>query len=122
MNVIMESFTILLAAISTWQIIEIWHHSHLFSGLRARVDLWEGRAGQLLRCPFCLSPWVAALSYISVSLGLYWTVSESQWIQSAGLMLYLPFVILAISRLANLANDLFHFVCRTPKANELDDP
>lgn len=52
-----------VAALATWHIVEVWHHSSLFAGVRARVELMdtEGAAGklrELLSCPFCLSVWV----------------------------------------------------------------
>jgi len=51
-----------VAALATWQAVEVWRHSSLTAGLRARTELWEGKAGELLRCPFCLSVWVGLLA------------------------------------------------------------
>lgn len=50
---------LLVAALATWHAVEVWHHSSLFAGLRARVELWEGFWGKMLTCPFCLSLWMA---------------------------------------------------------------
>lgn len=50
---------LVVAALATWQVVEVWHHSSLLAPLRARGELLEGRAGELLACPFCLTVWVA---------------------------------------------------------------
>lgn len=49
---------LVVGALATWQIVEVWRHSALLAGWRARVELLEGRVGEMLRCPFCLSVWV----------------------------------------------------------------
>ena len=103
-------FDVFIAVLATWQIIEIWHHSLLFAGLRARAELWENKLGELLGCPFCLSPWVAVLS-AGVLL-------VPAWLQISGwcvLTLRLIWYAFAISRLANICNDIAHNTSRTPK-------
>ncbi|MCI0421519.1 MAG: DUF1360 domain-containing protein, partial [Acidobacteria bacterium] len=84
---------------ATWQTIEIWHHGLIFAGWRARAELWENKLGELLTCPFCLSPWIACLMLI------LWHVPYAGWLV----------LTLAIARTANLGNDLSHHWCRTPK-------
>ncbi len=90
---------LLIAALATWQAVEIWHHSTLFADLRARVEVRGGFLAALLGCPFCTSVWVAlaaaALSRVPVAALLV--------------------EALAVSRLANLGNDVFHAWCRTPR-------
>lgn len=103
-------FDVFVAVLATWQIIEIWHHSLLFSGLRARIELWGNELGELLGCPFCLSPWVALLSVSALLL--------PQWLQITGwyvTVLRVVWYAFAISRLANLSNDMLRSWCRTPK-------
>ena len=100
-------FEITIAALATWEIIEIWHHSLLFAPLRSRVELWENKLGELLGCPFCLAPWVGALS-VSILCGaelLGWPIWQP---------LVLVWYSFAVARLANLANDYFKDKCRTP--------
>ncbi len=107
----MSPLAILVLALATWQAVEIWRHSTLFVGERAywqsREDSWLGR---MLSCPWCLSVWVAAvlvLWYLSTEpVSVISTVTKE--------LLQLPINALAISRLANLANDLTHPLCRTP--------
>jgi len=103
-------FDVFIAVLATWQIIEIWHHSLLFAGSRARVELWGNKLGELLVCPFCLSPWVAILSTIVLLV--------PTWLQISGwyvLILRLIWYAFAISRLANVCSDVMHNISRTPK-------
>lgn len=101
---------LVVAALAVWQVVEIWHHSALFAPLRARAELLEGKAGELLRCPFCLSVWVGLAVGLVVLLPAVW------WAWPAKLAV-LGF---ALSRAANLGNDLTRKWCRTPQANKLD--
>jgi hypothetical protein len=170
-----------VAALATWQVVEIWHHSSLFAPLRARAELLEGRLSELLGCPFCLSVWVGTLvgavvlvpvpaapdpawgvawvgmflsgwligtawnsllralhvpdSYprwtywfwglVSVGLFVVWVYLLCSpgwpvvpWL--AVLVLKLAVLGFALSRLANLGNDLTRHRCRTPRMNKLD--
>jgi len=96
-----------VAALATWEIVEIWHHSLLFAPLRARTELWVNKVGELLGCPFCLAPWVALLSVL-VLIAPEWC----GWSIWPGLKVIL--YSLAVARLANLGNDYFKEKCRTP--------
>lgn len=108
---------LILTALATWQIVEIWHHSYLFASWRARVDLWDGWFGQMLRCPFCLSNWVAAV--VASIAGTAYGLHENAGISSFILLTLV--VALAAARLANLGNDLGRRYCRTPKADKFED-
>ena len=102
-----------IAALATWQSIEIWHHSALFAGLRARVELWEGWIGDLLQCPHCLGPWVACGHLGLLMAGqLLPELGAAEW---AGFLVQLPGGALAACRVAQVCNDLTHGFCRTPK-------
>ncbi len=90
----MTPFKYVACALAVWEIIEIWRHSALFADWRARVELWEGSFGYMLRCSFCLSPWVAFFCVVAGFDSLLYA--------------------LGIARLANLGNDLTHAFCRTP--------
>jgi hypothetical protein len=94
--------TLLIAALATWQIVEIWHHSLLMAPLRARTEMWNNKLGELLSCPFCLSVWVGLFCTAGVTFAAVYD---------------LEYVILAfaVSRLANLGNDVFKSYCLTPK-------
>jgi hypothetical protein len=93
---------LVVAALATWQAVEVWHHGSLFADIRAKAELRADAAGfggwlaRLLLCPFCLSVWVAAAALTVTVL-----VPPVAW-------------VLAAARLANLGNDVFHARCRTP--------
>jgi len=100
---------LLVVSLATWQAVEIYRHGAIFEGTRAWFETKSasfssprllGFLGDLQACPFCLSVWTAA-----AMLGIYQT--------------QLSFVvsILAVSRLANLANDLFYRFTRTAARN-----
>lgn len=100
----METFSnLLVAALATWQAVEIWRHGAIFATRRASMEsAWRtgfrGWLSSLLLCPFCLSVWVGWLTWImTMSSWTFWLVAG-----------------LAASRLANIANDSTHHICRTP--------
>jgi len=113
---------LLIGALAVWEIVEIWQHSALMAGLRARAELLDGKVGQLLRCGFCLSVWLSFMVVPFVmpthdpvpgdTLSMAWYA-----IKTAGGMVLIAF---AVARLANLGNDLTHGWCRTPKANKME--
>ena len=97
-----------IAMLATWQTIEIWHHGHIFDELQQRLKASSRWYAYLVTCPFCLSPYVAALWLIV-------TLAESTWHTDVFYqVLYVFMLALAVSRLANLANDVFHCCTRTP--------
>lgn len=97
---------IIVAALATWQIVEIWRHSRLMASLRSRTEMWDNWLGELLSCPFCLSVWVSLFCLLGLELADNGLV---------GYILSLMIYALAISRLANLGNDVFKQFCLTPK-------
>jgi hypothetical protein len=97
---------IIIAALATWQIIEIWRHSLLFAPLRSVTEMWVNKLGELLSCPFCLSPWVAMICLALLQVQDYGL---------AGLVGSLTVKAFATSRLANLGNDFFKQWTLTPK-------
>lgn len=110
---------LVIASLATWQIVEIWHHSELLAGPRARVETWSSPIADLLRCPFCLSPWIALIAVIALRVefpeGVIWALISA--------VLKLPLWAFAVARLANLGNDLTRKICRTPKITSfLDEP
>jgi hypothetical protein len=97
---------LITAALATWQIVEIWHHSLLMAPLRSRTEMWNNKLGELLVCPFCLSVWV----------GLFCTAGlKYVYLGTAVQILSVVIQAFAVSRLANLGNDYFKTYCLTPK-------
>lgn len=121
----MNPLNLLIASLAVWEAVEIWRHSALMSGLRARAELLEGWFGKVLNCPFCLSVWLAILATPFALDPIVPTKFPAEepvvwaWysVRNVGYMLMCAF---AIARLANLGNDLTHGRCRTPKANKLE--
>lgn len=119
---------LVVIALATWQAVEIWHHSSLFAGPRARVELWDGKLAELLLCPFCLSVWVAVGVTYVVRTEVTWPAAglnlwEHVWLATGYLLMnaLMLFVVgLAGSRLANLGNDLTHGYCRTFRGNKFE--
>jgi hypothetical protein len=106
-----NTITLLIAVLAVSEIIEVWHHSHLFSEWRARVDLWESPVADMLRCPFCMAPW-ASLLVVCLILTPGGVLAE---------LPRLPVYALAIARAANLLNDWQRPFNRTPKFDKLAD-
>ena len=108
---------LILASLATWQIVEIWHHSSIMAGARARVETWSNSIADLLGCPFCLSVWVAlgstAVLHLDAPAGTIWAALVG--------LLKLPIWAFAVSRVANLGNDLTRKYCRTPKPSSFID-
>lgn len=114
----MNLTTAIIVALATWQAVEIWHHSYLFAGWRARVEIWENAFGDLLGCPFCLAPWVAFILLVLLTVSSEPTGDGYiRWHWGIDLIV----MALAASRLANIGNDLIGRRCRTPKADQLPE-
>lgn len=121
----MNTTKLLVAALATWQAVEIWRHSDLFATRRALAEESPGFKAAILRCPWCLSVWVGSLAMLlTVATTLTWKIVNKptaaldfgDWLVT---IFIAPWVwlmyALAISRLANLGNDLTHAFCRTPR-------
>lgn len=110
-------FEIGLLVIATWGFVEIIQHAHFTQELKiwleaknasntdrplryAHGEFWL----TLLNCGFCKSPWVALLCW-------------GGW-QSGVFLLQSVIIAIALARLANLANDVTYFICRTPNRRE----
>ncbi|MFW6062393.1 MAG: DUF1360 domain-containing protein [Planctomycetota bacterium] len=100
---------LIVASLATWEILELWRHGSLFAGARAVTDLWYGWIGTLLRCPFCSAPYVALICVTLLQIP-GWPGTVTSFLVWA----------MAAARGANLANDLFHGISRTPHEG-LDD-
>jgi len=99
---------VIIAALATWQAVEIWRHSSIMAGFRASVETWQpGRLQELLQCPFCLSVHVALFCVIALIMPCV--------IGPVGYVVAIPVAALAVARLANLGNDVFRRYCRTPR-------
>lgn len=126
-----------VAVLATWQIVEVWRHGALFASWRARVEIWDdlfpwGFLRDMLGCPFCLAVWAAFANVLILStdtLSGMWLLRV--WRTSDTLFTQIPIILAititklgfgfvwgsAISRAANLCNDLTHRYCRTPRSN-----
>jgi hypothetical protein len=107
---------IAVAALATWQAVEVWHHGSIFAGARAWMELKTGFWMRLLLCPFCLTVWVST-AFVLVLMTERQGTPEG-WFT---FIIWAPFYLLrmfvyglAVARLANLGNDLTHRWCRTP--------
>jgi hypothetical protein len=112
-------FSLLLAALATWQIVEIFHHGEIFARYNARIELmielpqvaalssfWKFVYSVLL-CPKCLSVWVGGCTFLSV------TFIPFAWVIAG---------ILSTSRLANFFNDWGYSVCRSKHPPQRPSP
>ncbi len=102
----MSALEFIVAALATWQIVEIWHHSLLFADWRSITEMWDNKLGELLGCPWCLSVWIGFLCAGALHLTGFPLIGPCVTIVLYGF---------AASRLANLCNDFFKSYCRTPK-------
>lgn len=104
---------LVIAALAVWESIEVWRHGSLFASRRASVELREDFIGGVLRCGFCLAPWVSWLACYVIQF-------ERHLPPQYGWLFALPVNALAVARLANLGNDMTAAWCRTPKSEGLD--
>ena len=125
----MNLIDLLIMALATWQAVEIWNHGSIFASFRARIELWNDKLGTLLLCPFCLSVWVAfaVVAIMSASVPDFPEQGVTMWRHAWLTCVWVTMkaakvfvIILAVSRLANLGNDLSHAYCRTPRSDRLD--
>lgn len=104
---------LLVVGLAVWQAVEILHHAEISLPLRRSMATLaeQGQVAyffnRVLECPFCLSVWVAGL-FLPVH---HYGGNLAVWFVN----------LLAISRLANLGNDVFYRdFTRTPRY-ELDE-
>ena len=103
-----------VSALATWQVAEILHHSQAgypWRALAAKLSSFKYTRllGDGASCVFCFSNWIGIGV---VGLGAF------HWLNTRTALLYTFIGGLAAARLANLCNDYFHYVCRTPDTNE----
>jgi len=99
-----------MAVLANWQVLEIWRHGSLFTGIRARLEARGGIVAELLLCTFCLSNWTAATLAALIlcrRFGASWDA-----------LMWWPVLTLAIARASNVLNDLTHSACRTPRLED----
>ncbi len=99
---------LIILVLATGQTIETWRHGSLFEEKRAEIEVWEdGWRKDLLRCMFCLSHWAAALMVFLFGLAALLD-SPLSW------LVQFPVYVLAVTRGAQLLNDVTKRCCRTP--------
>jgi len=104
----------LIGGLAVWQSVETIHHGVIFRCLREAARRNKELRGELswgaaVLCPFCLSHWISALIVVLLGLSLLSPV-----------FLLIP-LWLAVTRVANVLNDVFHPYTRTPK-EEIEIP
>jgi hypothetical protein len=107
---------VLVAALATWQFVEILHHSPLFEEHRVISEVRGRFFDNVLSCPWCLSCWVAyiVLCWLLPTFLLDFEGPVVFVTLKVLEILRWPLYALAVSRLANLGNDLTYRFCRTP--------
>lgn len=96
-DALFQAWSLALAALATWQTVELWNHAEIFAERRAAVENYDNFFARLLTCPQCLSVWVAGAWAVCLLVPWPWPA--------------LPVVVriaafsMAASRLANFAND-----------------
>ena len=104
-----------VAALAGCQVTETWHHGSVFRGVRARLKSirydgnrrWPVRKlSELLTCPFCLSHWTCFVCVLTLCL--------ADW----GSIWRLPVYGFAVTRIAQLVNDVTHGITRSPESVE----
>lgn len=116
----MDVVNVVLAALAAWQVTEVLHHSEIALPIRrwaarnTQTGVLRSFISKAYNCPFCLSHWVSGAAVVIVA-----AASElSPWCY------YLKYAIwiLAVTRLANLGNDLAYNYTRTPKIDLEENP
>jgi hypothetical protein len=105
---------IIVAALATWQLVDVIHHAKIAYPIRqwalAAADS-GGRwafVGKMISCPYCLAHWVALAFVLALASPL-------------SPVLKLVAMALAVTRLANIGNDLLKQIDLTPKADDEPD-
>lgn len=100
---------LLVLALALWQALEIWHHGEIFAWVRKMTGYLPFWIAFLCNCMFCLGPWVAT------AISSAWLLSP--WLSSnLAIAVRIGVYALAMTRLAQLMNDLTYQYCRTPKS------
>jgi hypothetical protein len=112
MDVIEDVLNVILAALAAWQVTEVLHHAEITLPIR-RLTSGSAPRGALLgfftklyNCPFCLSHWVTGLIVV-----LLLTADRLPYGNAIVAVIW----IFAVTRLANLGNDLAYNYTRTPR-------
>lgn len=125
----MTAVELLTAALAVWQAVEVVNHSEAAAPVRAAAEATDALWARILRCPYCLSVWAGAAAAAALLLtparptGEFpagWPVWDGirfvAW--NAAFLVRLGLYGLAVSRLANLANDVAYDAGRTPKHDQ----
>jgi hypothetical protein len=108
----MGFFDLTVLVLCVNQIIETFRHGSIFAETRAKYEAGDRFIDELISCPFCLSHWVAAgtvLWYVIAFL-----LFES-WLR---ILVSVPIYTFAVSRGAQLVNDVLAPFSRTPSQSQ----
>lgn len=107
----LSALKIVIATMAAWQIVETLRHGSLFLWLRQWGNQHMGssrwvvsKAAYLTNCPFCQSHWAPLVPLVVLGWGPAW-MQVLVW-------------SLAITRTAQLLNDLTHGINRSPPSGE----
>jgi hypothetical protein len=109
---------VLVGILCTGALTELVRHDGRLSEFRTKIATLDGGLfTRLLKgvigCGYCLSHWMALVTiFLLILPRLLWPNS------TISLCIYLVAVALAVTRGANLVNDIFKRHCRTPAAAE----
>lgn len=99
-------------------LVEVWHHSELFAGPRARHEAGHRFVDRLLSCPFCLSVWCGWAAVLALAAPWWLGTLLGRPGELAGAVPRLLACGLAAARGANLLNDWCWGWQRTPGRKE----
>jgi hypothetical protein len=111
----MTLFDAIICGFAVWQIVEVWHHGSLFRNARDVLSVlyiapssWKITRwfAHVMLCPWCLS------IYTALAVVVYYILAKMLF----GVIGLIPVYALAISRIANVFNDLAYPYTRTPKS------
>lgn len=116
----MDAINVMVAALAAWQVTEVLHHSEIALPIRrwaarnTQVGVLRSFISRAYNCAFCLSHWVSGGAVVAMLLA----TELSPWCY------YIRYVlaVLAVTRLANLGNDLAYTYTRTPKIDLEENP
>lgn len=93
--------TVLLLALATGAVVDVWLNGSIFASWRSRAEVWENMFSELLGCSLCLN----YQAPIWLTLGLWaLPMSVPGW---AAIILRGVLIALAAGRLAWLLNDVY---------------
>lgn len=81
-------FDLIVTTLAVWQILTTYHKGHIFEYHRAYFEACDGFVGELMKCVFCHSHWLAGLTVFAALAttidlpfaGDHWRVCAVVWL------------------------------------------